>query len=235
MTDQIAAALSLFFDPDDVFEVRALDHDGPGMKSAGWFLGRQADRAAAKVAEAAAAAGGVYFTPNPSSRDCYRRCAGMLRPAFFPLTADADVPRRRFLVIDVDPVRPKEFKKDSATDAEKAAAGGVADRVRAFLAARRWPAPLVVDSGNGMHLYYRLPEQQPGGSIADSTTDPLACLLACLKARFSTDAAEIDATVFNPSRIMKVPGTWSRKGPGSPDRPHRKSAVLVTPADWIRP
>jgi hypothetical protein len=231
-TDAIAAALSLFFAPDDVFEVRALDHGGPGKKSAGWFLGRQADRAAAKVAQAAADSWGVYFTPNPSSRDCYRRCAGMLRPAFFPLTADADVPARRFLLIDVDPIRPAEFKKDSATDAEKAAAGEVADQVRDFLGLRRWPAPLVVDSGNGVHLYYRLPEPLAGGDVADSTTDPLACLLTVFKARFDTAAAEIDTTVFNASRIMKVPGTPARKGPGTAGRPHRMSRVVEVPDGW---
>lgn len=231
-TDAIAGALSLFFGPDDVFEVRALDHGGRGKKSAGWFKGSMIDQAAALVARIASAADGVYFTPNPSSEECFKRCAGMIRPAFFKLTADADVPTRRWLIIDVDPIRAEGFKKDSATDEEKAGAVEVADRVRGFLAGERWPAPLVMDSGNGVHLYYRLPEAQPGGPVADSAADPLATLLLLLKATFGNDAAEIDTTVYNSSRIMKVPGTWSRKGPGSPDRPHRQSAVLEVPNEW---
>ncbi|HYH67436.1 MAG TPA: hypothetical protein VD866_22245 [Urbifossiella sp.] len=229
--DQVAAALALFFGPDDVFEVRALDHGGPGKNSAGWFKGSAIDQAAALVVRIGAA-GGVYFTPNPSSDECYQRCGGMIRPAFFKLTADADVPARRWLIIDVDPVRPDESKKDSATDEEKAAAGEVADRVRAFLAAQGCAAPVVIDSGNGVHLYYRLTEQLGGGHVADPSADQLAGVLTCLNARFGTRAAEIDTTIFNASRLMKVPGTPARKGPGTADRPHRMSRVVEVPDDW---
>lgn len=227
--DQIAATLKLFFSPDDVFEVRTL---GGGRTKGGWFLGSMADRAAEKIAEAAKVADGVYFTPNPSSRECFKRSAGLLSPATFPLTADADVPQRRYLIIDVDPVRPAEFKNDSATDAEKMALPAVAGSVASFLKSHRWPAPLVVDSGNGVHLYYRLTDALPGGPVADAAADPLASLLACLNARFGTAAAGIDTTVFNASRIMKVPGTPARKGPGTADRPHRVSWLFNLHDGW---
>ncbi len=226
--NQIADTLKLFFVPDDVFEVRTL---GGGRTKGGWFLGSNADRAAAKIAEAAADAGGVYFTPNPCSRDCYGRVAGMLRPASFALTSDADVAERRHLIIDVDPVRPAAFKKDSATDAEKGEAARVAGAVAKYLAVNRWPRPLVVDSGNGVHLYYRLAEPLPGGP-ADSATDPLALLLRCLKHRFDTPAAGIDGTVYNASRIMKVPGTPAKKGRDTAERPHRLSFLFNVDEGW---
>jgi hypothetical protein len=240
VSERIAEWLSLFFGPEDVFEVRALDVGQPGRKSAGWFLGASVERAAEKIADIAQQAGGVYFTPNPASRDCYKRAAGCLVPVYRDkkteqskprLTHDDDITARRYLLIDVDPIRPAAFKKHSATDAEKAAAGAIAANVREYLAAAQWPTPLVIDSGNGVHLYYRLTTPLPGGS-ADSLTDPLAVLLRCLKSKFDTDAAEIDPAVFNASRIMKVPGTPARKGPPTTDRPHRISQVIEVPGDW---
>jgi hypothetical protein len=233
--DLIAEGLSLFFRPDDVLEVRALDVGRPGRKVAGFMEARRVGEMAGEIARVGQKASGVYFTPHRVDPSVLKRCKhalvevskkdGEARPK---LTGDTDVTARRYLLIGVDPTRPA---KVSATDAEKSAAAAVADAVRSYLAGHRWRAPLVVDSGNGFHLYYRLPELLPGGP-ADSQTDPAAVLLRVLKARFDTEAASIDGTVFNPSRIMKVPGTVARKGEPTPDRPHRPCTVLEVPGDW---
>lgn len=238
MNNLIAKWLPLFFGSDDVFEVRGLDVERPGRKEAGFVLASRIPAMAGAIAALADRAGGVYFTPqklNPEVLNRSRhhfaevvRDRDQVRPK---LTGDEDVTARRFLIIDIDPVRPKEFKKCCATDDEKRAAKAVADQVRQCLLGNGWPLPLVIDSGNGYHLYYRLPEPLTGGRI-DSTTDPIACLLRVLKAKFDTPAAEIDSTVFNPSRVMKVPGTPSKKGPDTKDRPHRTSAVIEVPNDW---
>ncbi|QJW94730.1 hypothetical protein [Frigoriglobus tundricola] len=241
MKDLIAKWLPLFFDADDVFEVRGLDVERPGRKMAGFVLSSRIAALASKIAAIAEKASGTYFTPHRLAADVKTRPLHHLtevvrtgddvRPK---LTADKDVTGRRYLIIDVDPVRPAEHKKDSATDAEKAAALDVTDRVRRYLAGQGWPAPLVVDSGNGYHLYYRLADPLPGGEVPDAGADPFAGLLRALKAKFDTANAEVDPAVFNASRIMKIPGTPARKGTHTTDRPHRTSRVLEIPHDWHR-
>ncbi len=242
MPAQIAESLPLFFAPDDVLEVRILDAGRPGRKVAGYMLARNIPTMAPRIAEAGADAGGVYFTPQRLDPVVLNRCRHALvevtrdrdaeetRPR---LTRDADVLERRYLLIDIDPVRPATHRKDSATDGEKEAAFEVAKSVRDCLCKYGIPAPIVVDSGNGYHLYFRLVNPLPGGE-ADATTDPFAVLLRTLKGTFDTPAAAIDGTVFNASRIMKVPGTVARKGTPTPERPHRQSKLLEVPSDWHR-
>lgn len=239
--DQIAGWLSPFFTADDVFEVRGLNVDRPGRQFTGFFRGdeRGIQIAAGKIAALAPSAGGIYFTPqrlNPSvlARSDHRLVAcGRKGDVVTPQPArDEDVTARRFLLVDVDPVKAAGFEKQSASLAEKDAAWELVGPVREFFDAARWPAPLVADSGNGWHLYYPLPELLPGGPV-DSDADPLVQLLRRLAARFNTDGATIDTRVGNPSRIMKVLGTWALKGDDTPDRPHRP-CVLVEMPDWSR-
>jgi hypothetical protein len=240
MRDLIAKWLPLFFDTDDVFEVRGLDIERPGRKVAGFVLARDVPKVAGKIAALVTRDGSAYFTPQKVSPAVLERSPanhlpevtegddGETRPR---LTHDEDVTARRFLIVDVDPVRPAAFKKHSATDAERHAAREVVTAVAACLRGEGWPAPLVVDSGNGVHLYYRLPGAQVGGK-ADSATDPVAMLLRVLAGKFDTAEATIDPSVYNASRIMKIPGTPARKGPNTAERPHRTSAVIEVPSDW---
>lgn len=227
---RIAAALKLFFAEDETFEVRVLGAGGNHRwKKSTYCQGRYIDLLAPKIAaEAVEAVAGVHFTPNPVSPALARRslCAFSSVRKDRKLTADEDVPARRWVLIDVDPVRADGFAGDSATDAEKAEAWRVLCAVRAFLDAEgpAWRPAAVIDSGNGYHAYYRLADPLPGGS-ADSATDDLAALLRTLAHRFDTAGAKIDTNVFNAARTMKVPGTPSRKGPNAPDRPHRTSRV----------
>lgn len=234
---RVADALPLFFAPDDVLEVRFLGVERPGRTHAGWIRAGQIPAAAGAIAALARISDGTYFTPqrlDPAvmgrgkpghfgtvHRD---RDTGVVRPE---LTTDADVVARRYLIVDVDPVRPAGC---CATDAEKEAAGVVAGRAR-LLCDEHFGRPLVVDSGNGFHLYYRLPAELPGGP-ADSATDMLARSLAFLAARANTPAATIDSRVYNASRIVKIPGTWAKKGQNTPARPYRQSHVIEVPNDW---
>lgn len=55
-----------------------------------------------------------------------------------------------------------------------------------------------------------------------------ACLAAAAK-RFNTEAAIIDVSTFNASRIAKVPGTTACKGDHTAARPHRLSNLLDVP------
>ena len=56
-------------------------------------------------------------------------------------------------MIDVDSVR---LAGVCATDAEKDHARQVFDAVLADVAARGWPTPMIVDSGNGFHGWFAI-------------------------------------------------------------------------------
>ena len=85
-------------------------------------------------------------------------------------------------------------------------------------------APLVVDSGNGWHLYYPLRPADDGAGVPE--------LLKLLAALHNTPHARIDTTVGNPARVMKCPGTLTRKGRASADRPYRYCRVIEIPEGW---
>ena len=57
------------------------------------------------------------------------------------------------------------------------------------------------------------------------------CLKA-LAARYDSKDAIIDPSVYNPSRIAKIPGTLAGKGDPTPDRPHRQSSIVSAPEVW---
>lgn len=233
--DDVAAALGLFFLPDEVFEIRVLGANGnPRWKRSTYCRGRDIGRMTEKIAaEADTAIAGVHFTPQGVRPEVARRSLCCLSPVGKgqKLTSDDDVPARRFLLIDIDPARAAGFEGDSATDAEKAEAWRVMLAVQEYIARCRWPAPVVVDSGNGFHAYYRMPETIHGGPV-DSASDPVAILLRSLAHQYDTVGAKIDTNVFNAARTMKVPGTPSMKGPGTTERPHRMSKVVSIPEDW---
>jgi hypothetical protein len=234
MSRAIADGLSPFFTPDDVLEIRFLDMGGErGRTHAGWIVAKDIPQHAARIASLATAAGGAYFTPQrldpaligrgtPGKFVQVRRDGAATVPA---LTKDADVIERRYLIVDVDPARPSGV---CATNDEKAAALAVADQVRTMMGLIGWPRPVQVDSGNGFHLYYRLPE--PFGQTADP--DPIAWALALVARHCDRPSAVVDRTVFNPARIMKIPGTFAKKGENTADRPHRQSQLIEVPDDW---
>jgi hypothetical protein len=118
-------------------------------------------------------------------------------------TADADIMRRRWLPIDIDPVRPSGV---SSSDNEHQATISLAETIRAFLSSCGWPEPLVADSGNGAHLFYRLDLENNNES-----RDLIRKVLETLDTRFSHARCNVDTANFNASRIWKVYGTITRK------------------------
>lgn len=213
-----------------VAELRALDcprRFGRPVTRAGFFdlPARQAEFVRAVrslLADEAGPPGAVYVTLNPLHTDLLARAHNRIKEQCGragDCATDANVLGRRWLLVDVDPVK---LAGVSATDREKAAARAVADGVRRDLDGRGWPAPMVVDSGNGYHLWYRIDLAADDGGLVRS-------VLTALGRAHDTAAAAVDTTVFNPSRIAKLPGTWARKGDSVPDRPHRMARVLEVP------
>jgi hypothetical protein len=155
---------------------------------------------------------GCYFTPNPVAR----LVTGALAKAKTGDGAkDADVTRRRWLLVDIDAVRPKGV---SATEEERGHARRVASLIVGELCdGLGWPRPVVTDSGNGAHVMWLCD--------LDAASDlPMRFVKALM--RFSTAHAAVDPVVGNAARIWRLPGTWSAKGESTEERPHRMANVL---------
>ena len=159
--------------------------------------------------EAAAAIKGVpygagcYITINPISPNAavVAKTGKSLSTAERGMGAsNPDIARRVRFVIDLDPVRTKGT---SATEAQLADTRALAASISSTLHAEGWPRPTYVRSGNGVHLYFSI--DLPGES------DLPARALQALDERFSTDTVEVDTTVGNSSRVMRMPGTWTTK------------------------
>lgn len=231
-TTIIRTFLESLFKHGDMFEVRAPGcRDRPDAKytytCSGYFSFDAIEKAADEIAalDRAAIAPGIYVTLNPVSPSLLARSANRIRPRARETTQDKDVLRRRWLLVDIDPIRPSGV---SATDSELDKARKTADRIRTELAGAGWPEPIMVMTGNGYHLLYRIDLPADDGGLVKA-------VLAALADRFSDDTVAIDRAVHNPARIVKVVGTVSRKGddlrgaPGLEDRPHRRAELVAVP------
>lgn len=217
----ILAQARHIFAPRQVVEVRVPKAGQYGTISG--FFDNGKDLAAA-CEELSGRFPGVYVTLNPLNPELLERSPNRLtyNADKGTLANDNDVAGRRWLLVDADPVRKSDV---SSTEAEKALAMDAARTVRAWLAERGWPEPILADSGNGAHLLYRidLPNDDASKAMVHG-------VLKLLSAEFDTDGVKIDTKVANASRICKAYGTLSAKGEPTEERPHRVSALVETPA-----
>lgn len=137
--------------------------------------------------------------------------------------ADEDILRRTALLIDCDPVRPA---KTNSTEGEKTASYSQALAVQDFLAKRGWPQPMLADSGNGTQLIFHVALTND-----DESRDLVRNILNHLARLFDTVESKIDRGNFNAGRVCKLFPSWTRKGPHSEQRPHRRSAILEAPQE----
>ena len=197
---EVRRALRLLIAPGERHEIRCL----PG----GRCKIVSGDDLDAATDAACSLDGTIYYSLNPISNVAER-------------ANKSTVVRRTWMLVDVDPVKAADA---SATEAEKAKAAEVVSAINDHLLSIGWPAPLIIDSGNGWHLVYRvdLPNDKLSHQIIKQ------CIYA-LADRFDTEHAKVDRAVHDPARISKVPGTWSRKGVDTVDRPHRMARVAFEP------
>lgn len=218
--EDILQTARLVCPPGSVVELRVVKA-GRYKTLSGYFDNPEA------LAEAAAALDGkahvptVYVTLNPVNRDLMARSPNKVK-AYAEFTSnDNDVVVRHWLLIDTDAKRPAGI---SSTDAEHQAAHERAQAIEAFLTERGWPEPVRADSGNGAHLLYAVD--------LPNDADALKLLHGCLQAlaaRFDDAQVVVDQKMANASRITKFYGTLTRKGEDTPERPHRRSALISVP------
>ncbi|MGB6450167.1 MAG: YfjI family protein [Steroidobacteraceae bacterium] len=217
---EIAHSLGVLH-PDGVIEVRALYQRGRKRTAAGYFDGEHREELieqAAKLNEQGAA---VYVVMNPLDPQLLARYANRIEDYAQATAADANITWRRWLLIDVDPQRPKDT---SATQEQLEAAMSRARKVYGELAARGWPKPVVADSGNGAHLLYSI--ELPND---DAARDLVKGCLEALAAKFDDGAVKIDRSVFNAARIVKLHGTVATKGDNIESAPWRLSKLRNVP------
>lgn len=131
---------------------------------------------------------------------------------------------RHLLLVDVDPVRADGHGKNCATGAEQEQARRVVLAILAWLASCGFPRPVLIDSGNGFHLLYRV--DLPNDRIATATVKRL---LRTLGERFDTAGAHVDRGVHRLAQLARLPGSWARKGAEKPGRPFRQARILQAP------
>jgi hypothetical protein len=217
----IAEALRALHDPDEVIEVRAF-HRGRKRTDAGYYDGESRAQLIEDAKRLSAAGAAVYINLNPIDPQLLTRYANRIQE-YAPATAtDANVIRRRWLLLDFDPVRPKDT---SATDAQVEGAIACSRCVSKFLEDEGWPDPIVARSGNGMHLLYAI--DLPND---DQSRELIKRVLAATAHRFDSDLVKIDQAVFNAARIVRLYGTVSRKGDHTAIAPWRLSRLVSAPA-----
>src|SRR5579884_392910 len=219
----IGRGLRLLVEPGQAVELRALGKCGV---VAGYFDFDHLDDMAARAVELSASGTfkGVYLTLNSVKPELLVRAPnctakGSDLKAAGGLTTDADIVRRRWLLIDADPQRPSDC---SASAEEKAKARAKILEIRRFLAELGWPEPLLCDSGNGYHLLYRIDLPAEDNGLVKR-------VLLALAKKFDDGAVQVDKSVYNPARLTKLYGTLAAKGEHSAERPHRLTAILEQP------
>ena len=219
--DDINKILNLTFAPGDVFEVRCLNATAPSARyshiESGYFTYESIPKVGKELARIDAR--GVYFTPNPVNPALLARSANRFQAAKREnSTTDADILQRRWFLIDCDPKRPSGI---SSSEAEHDAALYKAIELSEKLKSKSWPEPVMLDSGNGAQLMYRI----------DLPTDDNGLIKSCLQALipFGDDKVSIDQTVFNPARIWRLSGTWNCKGDEVDDRKYRMAKIISIP------
>jgi len=222
MSGELRKALSLLSPAGNVIELRAI---ADAAIHSGYFDDQEALVTQALSLDSLPEVQGIYVTLNEVNPALLARRANRVKLRLGrkdATTADADILRRRWFPIDVDPQRPSGV---SSTDGEHQAALVRAEEIARFLGNEKgWPAPVLADSGNGAHLLYRI--DLPND---DASRDLVKRCLEVLDLLFSDPACSIDTANFNAARIWKLYGTTSRKGDHTRDRPHRVSRVLSAP------
>ena len=194
------------------------------------------------------AEGGIYWCINPITPAYLENYGSTLQRRKTGTARDVDVIARYWLPIDADALRKDTITGAplsvvSSTNAEKASIARLIAQVRDWLVGTLgWPEPVRVDTGNGYADYYALPgipiprcpdPKNPGCLMHDAEQDTLIRdVINAISRKYSSALGDIDDTVFNPSRIMKIPGTFARKALHTPGRPHRASKILQYPASY---
>lgn len=205
-------ALRLIVDPAEGFQVAC---HGEKFHRFERFGGGDLEAAVAWADAAGAGASAVQVALQP------------IGPSLSRNVHVGDALRWRWLLIDIDPLRPPAAM---AADGEREVAVEASYRVMDELAVRGWPEPVLLDTGNGVHLLYRVDE--PNEEPWRGRESRMKRIVNALGAMYGGPGSGVtfDAGPANPAGHTRLPGSWNRKGPDAPGRPHRRVRIVSAPA-----
>lgn len=161
-------------------------------------------------------AGAIFMQLNKLHPGCIARAPNRLVSAKLgDSVSDADIIKRQWVLIDVDPIRPTGISADAI---EREHAKQVITEVYQSIRQTE-PEIILASSGNGYHLLFRPDLAHDVEGHTKTTIDFLA-------AAFDSEFAAIDRSVHNLSRLTRVYGTTARKGFSTDERPHRRSHMI---------
>ena len=225
MTGTIRDTLAVLSGPGQVVEVRALAENGT---HSGYFTDFEALSRQVEALDCDPFVHGCYVTLNTVNPALLARRANRIKMHLSrgdATTGDTDIIRRRWLPIDIDPVRPSGV---SSTDTEHEIAIAKANEIVAWLSGIGFPEPVRGDSGNGVHLLYRI--DLPND---DASTKLVKAVLSVMDKRFSASGVSVDPANYNAGRIWKLYGTMVLKGDSTNERPHRRSRIISVPEEVV--
>lgn len=225
----LAKTWELYYVPNHCVEVRALGLRGNNRLWSDFAAGAVSGYFDDEASYTACVLGldkltpkGIYISCNPIKPELLARANNRLIGAREGnTTAEVDIAYRRWLRLDLDPVRASGI---SSTLEELQAANTVARHILATLKADGWGDGILATSGNGMDTLYaiNLPNDPASKELIKNT-------LAYLHERFSTEQVHVDMNLIAANIMTKVYGTVARKGDSIPDRPHRRSGFVFVP------
>ena len=164
----------------------------------------------------------LYYSLNVIDDACYsREQHDKIVTTPKSTTSDNEVRARKWCMIDVDCEKPADT---NSSDEEKDLAKQVVNNVYKFLRDEGFEKPVIIDSANGYHIMLK-----QAMIASPENTEIMKRFLQVLDMYFSTDRVTIDCATFNNSRICKIPGTFSRKGSSTKERPQRCSGFIRVP------
>lgn len=169
----------------------------------------------------------IYYSINEVKRACASRdqfnCFRQIKGS---ATSKQDIEHRWWLPIDVDCERPSGV---SSTDAEKGKAHKKALDVYKFLKENGFSNPIVCDSSSGYHILYPIDMEN-----TQESEDCIKTFLETLGTIFTDESVKIDTVLHDANRILRLSGTYGRKGRSTEERPHRMAKILLSPDDIKR-
>lgn len=223
----IADAFALLVERESLVEVRALfSTQVAGLERVcrnQFYLGSQADDLARDVApiDHNPECIGVYLVSNPiDPKLSDRNCSKWRKPFITKVSSSnsSHMLSRRWILVDCDSVRPPDT---CATESERSAAFDLSRHVMTTLGVFGFGSPVIADSGNGCHLLY------PVSMGADKASTQLVKeFLAELTTRCYSSGAIVDPVTFDSTRMIRLYGTRSRKGPSTAERPWRTTGII---------
>lgn len=220
VTGEVRKSLQVLFAADQVIEVRTI---AKSEIRSGYFKDTKRLIQVVEALDTDPYIEGIYVVLNRLDPSLLARRANRVARLgrSDSTTGDADIIRRRWFPVDIDPKRAAGI---SSSDEEHDNSLKKAETVVSWLQEIGFPEPVIGDSGNGAHLLYRidLPNTNHERDLIRKCLESIAFF-------HSDESCAIDTGVFNAARIWKLYGTVARKGDSIPERPHRRSRLISTP------